>query len=73
VIVRSDLKGSGLGYRLMSKMIAHLRQRGTRRLVGTVLRVNTGMLELARSLGFQEGSNPADPQDRETRYVSLDL
>jgi len=73
VIVRSDLKGSGLGYRLMRKMIDHLRERGTRRLVGTVLRVNTGMLELARSLGFQEGSNPADPQDRETRHVSLDL
>lgn len=73
VIVRSDLKGSGLGHRLMSKMIAHLRQRGTRRLVGTVLRVNTGMLELARSLGFQEGPNPADPQDRETRFVALDL
>jgi acetyltransferase len=62
VIVRSDLKGSGLGHRLMSKMIEHLRQRGTRRLVGTVLRVNTGMLELARALGFQEGSNPADPR-----------
>ena len=73
VIVRSDLKGSGLGHRLMSKMIAHLRERGTRRLVGTVLRVNTGMLELARALGFQEGSNPADPQDHETRYVTLDL
>ncbi|MCU0956583.1 MAG: GNAT family N-acetyltransferase, partial [Hydrogenophaga sp.] len=73
VIVRSDLKGSGLGHRLMSKMIAHLRQRGTRRLVGTVLRVNTGMLELARALGFQEGPNPADPQDRETRFVALDL
>ncbi len=73
VIVRSDLKGSGLGHRLMSKMIAHLRERGTRRLVGTVLRVNTGMLELARALGFQESTNPADPQDHNTRYVSLDL
>jgi acetyltransferase len=73
VIVRSDLKGSGLGHRLMSKMIAHLRERGTRRLVGTVLRVNTGMLELAHALGFQESNNPADPQDHNTRYVSLDL
>ncbi|HMN92121.1 MAG TPA: bifunctional acetate--CoA ligase family protein/GNAT family N-acetyltransferase [Hydrogenophaga sp.] len=73
VIVRSDLKGSGLGHRLMSKMIAHLRERGTRRLVGTVLRVNTGMLELAHALGFQESRNPADPQDHNTRYVSLDL
>ena len=73
VIVRSDLKGSGLGHRLMSKMIEHLRARGTQRLVGTVLRVNTGMLELAQSLGFQERSDPGDPDDHQVRYVSLEL
>jgi acetyltransferase len=73
VIVRSDLKGSGLGFRLMSKMIEYLRARGTRRLVGTVLGVNHGMLELARSLGFQASDNPGDPGDRELRFVSLDL
>jgi acetyltransferase len=73
VIVRSDLKGSGLGHKLMSKLIEHLRSRGTQRIVGTVLRVNRGMLELARSLGFQETTNPSDPDDHETRGVSLDL
>jgi len=73
VIVRSDLKGTGLGHRLMSKMIEHLRARGTQRLVGTVLRINTGMLELAQSLGFQERSNPSDPGDHQLRYVSLEL
>ena len=73
VIVRSDLKGSGLGHRLMSKMIAHLRQRGTRRLVGTVLSINRGMLELARTLGFQESHLPDDPGDADMRFVSLDL
>jgi acetyltransferase len=73
VIVRSDLKGSGLGHRLMQKMIEHLRQRGTQRLVGTVLRENSAMLELARSLGFQESSPPHDPEDFETRWVWLEL
>ncbi|WP_439607108.1 bifunctional acetate--CoA ligase family protein/GNAT family N-acetyltransferase [Hydrogenophaga sp.] len=73
VIVRSDLKGSGLGHRLMRKMIDHLRARGTRRLVGTVLRENRGMLELAHALGFQETVNPSDPGDHDTRYVALDL
>jgi acetyltransferase len=73
VIVRSDIKASGLGYRLMSKMIGHLRDRGTQRLVGTVLRENAGMLELARSLGFQESASPSDPDDRNVRFVSLDL
>ncbi|QBM26552.1 GNAT family N-acetyltransferase [Hydrogenophaga pseudoflava] len=73
VIVRSDLKGGGLGRRLMDKMIGHLRQRGTQRLVGVVLRENAGMLELARALGFQEGAHPGEPDDLSLRFVSLDL
>ena len=73
VIVRSDLKGSGLGHKLMSKIIEHLRARGTQRIFGTVLRINRGMLELARALGFQETTNPSDPGDHETRFVALDL
>ena len=73
VIVRSDLKGSGLGHRLMVKIIEYLRERGTQRIVGTVLRENTGMLELARGLGFQESAVPGDPDDRSTRFVSLNL
>jgi acetyltransferase len=73
VIVRSDLKGTGLGHRLMVKIIEYLRAHGTQRIVGTVLRENTGMLELARSVGFQESADPSDPQDRSTRGVSLDL
>jgi acetyltransferase len=73
VIVRSDLKGSGLGRRLMSKMIGHLRARGTQRLVGTVLRENAGMLELAQALGFQASDSPSDPGDHAVRFVSLDL
>ncbi len=56
VIVRSDLKGRGLGLRLMQALIDHLQQRGTRRLVGTVLAENTGMLALCRRLGFAIGA-----------------
>jgi acetyltransferase len=73
VIVRSDTKGSGLGHKLMEKMIAYLRERGTERIVGTVLRENKGMLELAKHLGFQESNNPSDPDDHNTRYVWLSL
>ena len=73
VIVRSDLKGGGLGRRLMAKMTEHLRQRGTRRMVGNVLRENAGMLELARALGFQESAHPGEPDDRGLRFVTLDL
>ena len=73
VIVRSDLKGGGLGRRLMRKMIGHLRARGTQRMVGTVLRENAGMLELARALGFEEDDHPGATADHDLRAIALDL
>jgi acetyltransferase len=52
IIVRSDLKGEGLGHLLLAKMIDYLRGRGTRRLLAYVLRENQSMRELARTHGF---------------------
>jgi acetyltransferase len=52
IIVRSDLKGQGLGHLLMHKLIRYCRARGTRRLVALVLRENDDMLRLARSVGL---------------------
>jgi acetyltransferase len=60
IVVRSDLKGAGLGTLLMNKLIAHLRRRGTQRLVATVLRENERMLDLARELGFAFDTTHAD-------------
>ncbi|MCL4791869.1 MAG: bifunctional acetate--CoA ligase family protein/GNAT family N-acetyltransferase [Gammaproteobacteria bacterium] len=54
IIVRSELKGEGLGELLMGKLIRTFREQGTRALVASVLPENTRMLELARSLGFRE-------------------
>jgi acetyltransferase len=54
VVVRSDLKGQGLGVRLMRALIDHLRQRGTQRLVGEVLAENQAMRGLCQHLGFVE-------------------
>ncbi|HVN46854.1 MAG TPA: bifunctional acetate--CoA ligase family protein/GNAT family N-acetyltransferase [Steroidobacteraceae bacterium] len=53
VLVRSDLKGQGLGKVLMRKLIGYCRARGTRELWGNVLAENTAMLHLASSLGFR--------------------
>jgi acetyltransferase len=61
IIVRSDLKGGGLGERLMRKLIDHLRARGTQRLTATVLRENARMMELARDLGFTVKGSEEDP------------
>ena len=52
VLVRSDLKGQGLGGLLMRKMIRYCRERGTTKMVGQVLARNTDMLRLAQHLGF---------------------
>jgi acetyltransferase len=53
IIVRSDLKGQGLGYALLDKMIRYCRSRGVRAVVGQVLPDNRAMLDLAQSLGFE--------------------
>ena len=53
VLVRSDVKGQGLGTLLMRKLIRYCRQRGTRKLWGSVLTENAAMLQLAQTLGFR--------------------
>jgi acetyltransferase len=70
IVVRSDLKGGGLGELLMRKLIDHLRARGTKRLVATVLRENTRMLELARDLGFTFAPEQPEP---DTWAITLPL
>ena len=52
IVVRSDLKGKGLGRVLMEKMIRYCRPRGTRWMVGQVLADNRPMMKLAEQLGF---------------------
>ena len=52
VVVRSDLKGQGLGALLMDKLLRYCRARGTQQVVGEALPDNQRMLELARRLGF---------------------
>ncbi|MBI1182177.1 MAG: GNAT family N-acetyltransferase [Alphaproteobacteria bacterium] len=53
VIVRSDYKGTGLGYALMRKLIDYCRGRGTGELFGIVLAENQAMRQLAETLGFE--------------------
>ncbi len=52
VAVRSDWKGRGLGYLLMTRLIDLARARGIGALVGEVLRENEPMLQMCRDLGF---------------------
>lgn len=60
VIVRSDLKGRGLGRILLAKLIRYCRDRGTGEIEGRVTANNPRMLNLARDLGFQIESDHAN-------------
>ena len=61
VMVRSELKGQGLGRMLMKALLDYAASRGTQRVVGEVLRENHAMLGLARELGFGSRPHPEDP------------
>ncbi len=52
IIVRSDMKGAGLGSLLTRKMIDYCRARGIGELFGTVLAENRPMRELAADFSF---------------------
>lgn len=70
ILVRSDHKGGGLGWRLMQELIEWARSDGLQRIEGQVLGVNTTMLKMCRELGFSVRN---DPEDQELRIVSLPL
>lgn len=52
VLVRSDLKGLGLGRLLLEKMIQYTRSHGLTRLTAITMPNNRGMIGLAKKLGF---------------------
>ncbi|MBI5110638.1 MAG: bifunctional acetate--CoA ligase family protein/GNAT family N-acetyltransferase [Rhodovulum sp.] len=60
ILVRSDLKGTGLGTTLMDKIVRHHRARHTGTIGAQVLAENEAMLRLARRCGFalRPGTDP---------------
>lgn len=71
ILVRSDLKGCGLGWRLMQHLIDYARAEKLEELYGHVLAENTTMLAMCRELGFAVEPEPGDPMSRRVR-ISLD-
>ncbi len=57
IVIRSDLKGSGLGSMLFHKIIRYTRERGTHWLVGQTLFENKAMQGLSRKFGFEISEN----------------
>lgn len=61
ILVRSDLKGRGLGWLLMQLLIEYARAEGIRTIQGQVLSENTTMLRMCKELGFEITHDPEDP------------
>ncbi len=61
ILVRSDLKGHGLGWLLMQLLIEYARAEGIHTIEGQVLCENTTMLTMCRELGFAINRDPEDP------------
>ena len=70
ILLRSDLKGKGLGWALMQLLIAYARSEGLKSLFGEVLNENINMLNMCRDLGFEVRRDPDEPR---LSLVSLDL
>ena len=61
ILLRSDLKGKGLGWQLMQMIIEYARVTGLRVIEGQVLSENTTMLAMCRELGFDVAVDADEP------------
>ena len=70
ILLRSDLKGRGLGWALMQLIIEYAKSEGLKVIAGDVLQENAVMLEMCRNLGFEV---KADPHEHGICNVKLKL
>ena len=70
IVVRSDLKGQGIGWELMQQLIYYADAEGLRDLHGNVLAANTRMLQMCSELGFEIA---AEPEEQSLQQVRLKL
>jgi GNAT superfamily N-acetyltransferase len=60
ILLRSELKGRGLGWALMELMIEHAKSEGLSRIYGEILQENSVMLKMCRELGFKVATSAED-------------
>jgi acetyltransferase len=70
IIVRTRLKGHGLGWLMMKHMIAYAKEKGLKTVRGQVLAENSTMLQMCAELGFHAAD---DPEERGVKVVTLPL
>ncbi len=71
VLVRSDLKGQGIGRALMVRLIEYAAAEGIEDMYGDVLASNRSMLDFVRELGFEDQTDPEDMTVRRARLKPL--
>jgi RimJ/RimL family protein N-acetyltransferase len=70
ILLRSDLKGRGLGWALMQLIIEYAKSEGLKQISGEILQENAVMLKMCRELGFKVKT---DVEDRGVCDVTLVL
>ena len=70
ILLRTRLKGHGLGWLMMKHMIANAKDKGLTTVRGQVLAENVTMLHMCEHLGFHMRD---DPTERGVRVVTLPL
>ncbi|KJC62228.1 hypothetical protein UP10_02445 [Bradyrhizobium sp. LTSPM299] len=60
IVLRSDLKGRGLGWSLMQLIIEYAKSERLKRISGQILQENTVMLKMCRELGFEIKTDAED-------------
>ncbi|MFL1876428.1 GNAT family N-acetyltransferase [Hansschlegelia beijingensis] len=70
ILLRSDFKGRGLGWRLMRTLIRFAKAEGWGAITGQILAENSSMLAVCRELGF---TITPDPEDIGVRIATLSL
>ncbi|OAN54125.1 GCN5 family acetyltransferase [Paramagnetospirillum marisnigri] len=69
VLVRSDMKGTGLGTMLMDKIVTYQKTKGTRAIYAQIMAENTAMIRLAMKGGFKRQRS----EDPDVVEMVLDL
>jgi RimJ/RimL family protein N-acetyltransferase len=70
IVLSDDWQKRGLGSKLLASLLAAAKREGLRRIYGSTLTVNRGMLALARKLGFELA---LDPRSATITNLTLDL
>jgi acetyltransferase len=70
ILLRSRLKGHGLGWLMMKHLIANAKEKGLKTVRGQVLTENVTMLQMCQELGFHIAD---DPNEHGVKQVFLPL